>query len=270
MTAPTGFPMPVEVAAPGFERYAYGLLSAASVVPTVDDRWEMHGVVYQTEGCTSAAALWEPECPPGEDPNPPNADKVFAELGDVVEGLPFLIYEGVRCPMMTVDEARTRAERRFAHHEQFMVEQRFHAEILRTDATTLPGTPSLAKAVGLLEDYIAETYGGIGVIHVPREFGALFAKESLSRRDGARMRSPLDNLLAFGAGYANADPDGDVAAAGNGWLYATGPVVVRRGEVQVRDAFDQRKNTRLAVAERSYVITADCPRAAVQFTHPEA
>lgn len=375
MTTPTGLLMAVEVNAPGFERYAYGLLSAASVVPVADDRWEMHGVIYQSDACLGESRLWNPECPIARSPitaftvgltkaagadvvvatlesrdaayngvavvvtigattnnlanvgttanfnvvastpvdasatiaagvglptctSPtqtlqipatavalprvsltcqvtpaapaPQGDKVF-ETGPVnVEGEPFLIYDGVRCPGMSAAEARERVQRRMAAHEQVFVEARVHETVLRRNTTQLGTAAPLVRAIGLLEDYIAEEYGGVGVIHVPRQFAALMAKQQLLRRDGARMRSPMDNFVAFGAGYPNTDPAGAAAAATFGWLYATGPVVVRRGDVQVRDAFDQRFNTRLAVAERSYVVTADCPRAVVQFTDPEA
>lgn len=376
MTTPNGLPMPVEVPAPGFERYAYGLLSAASVVPLSDDRWEAHGIVYQTDACTGSAQIWNDPCL--NPPDPPAAvtafvvtltkaagtDTVVATLtskhtgygttavtvnvdGDVetlttvgqtanfpvtasttvdafasntangvypqctsatvpvnvpatgdaltpvtlqcqvtpaavdptkdvmggpviVEGLPFLVFDGIRCPGMTAEEARTRAEQRLAHNEQALVETQFHNTVLRDDTQTLATGVALTRAIGLLEDYIAETFGGIGVIHVPREFGALVTSEDMVRRDGARLRSPMDNVFAFGAGYPNVSPAGVAAAVNTGWIYATGPVVARRSEVQVRDSFDQRFNTRFAIAERSYVITAECPRAAVQFTHSEA
>lgn len=371
MTTPSGLPLAVEVAAPSVERYPFGLLSAASVVPTVDDRWEAYGVVYQTDACAQTGALWYPECPPGgaaafrvgftrpADSNEltftllatgdctspsvtvsvdqaagttldtinesgtatigapgstvridlttsgdgdascdcyttqtftipaaatewsfemtcpstvaANAEKEFGVLGDVVEGVPFQVYDGVRCPAVSVEEARDRAERRFVRREQYMVENHFYTFNLRGAQLQFGGTAMpLLRGVGLLEDYLAEQYGGIGVIHAPREFGALMTKEGLTRRDGARLRTPLDNLWAFGAGYGNAHPTtGAEAPAGQGWLYATGPVVVRRGDLEIRDAFDQRKNTRLAVAERSYVITAECPLVAVLVSHPE-
>jgi hypothetical protein len=190
----------------------------------------------------------------------------------LVSGASFIVYEGLSCGSLTEDESAARAANRLALHEQYWVERQVDIGLLRQDVVVLGGgtATGMVHGVGLLEQAIAATYGGIGVIHAARELAAPMTYRALVRRDGARLRSPLDNLLAFGAGYSTAGPDGTDAPAGQAWLYATGPVVVRRGEVQNREAFDQRRNTRMALAERSYAVTADCLRVAVLIEIPEA
>lgn len=190
----------------------------------------------------------------------------------LVNGASFVVYEGLACGSLTEDESAARAANRLALHEQYWVERQVDIGLLRQDVVVLGGgtATGLVHGVGLLEQAIAASYGGVGVIHAARELAAPMTFRALVRRDGARLRSPLDNLLAFGAGYSTTGPDGAAAPAGQAWLYATGPVVVRRGEVQNREAFDQRRNTRMALAERSYAVTADCLRVAVLIDIPEA
>lgn len=190
----------------------------------------------------------------------------------LVSGSSFIAYEGMSCATLTVDEATTRAQNRLALHEQYWVERQVDIGLLRQDVVLLNGgtATGMVHGIGLLEQAIAQRYGGIGVIHAARELAASLTFRALVRRDGARLRSPLDNLYAFGSGYSTTGPDGTDAPAGQAWLYATGPVVVRRGEVQNREAFDQRRNTRMALAERSYAVTADCLRVAVLTEIPEA
>jgi hypothetical protein len=374
VTAPTATPMPVEVDAPSIDRYQFGLLSAARLVPGADPRWELHGVTYAADSCGPGGGVWPSPCrfiPPGPATvytllieKPAGANQLFATLltnaygplvpvtvtvdagnpqqltvgersaawtvaasttvtveatipatGDYptctndvdvpipitansttaqlscvatipsvaeptkivgygltyVDGYPFQIYETVSCLSMGAPEAANRAQRRLELHEQVWVERQVDLTILRQDVVTLGGgAVDMAVGVGLLEDAIAERYGGIGTIHAARELAAVLTRLALTRRDGARMRTPLDNLWAFGAGYTTNGPNGVAAPAGQAWIYATGPVLARRSEVQTREAFDQRKNLRLAVAERSYSITADCLRLAVLVTIPEA
>jgi hypothetical protein len=201
-----------------------------------------------------------------------NAQKTFVAGLTEVGGKPFVIFEGLSCLALTVAEARTRAENRLALHEQFWVESQVDATVLRQDATVLNGGTAvgLSVGIGLLEDAIADQYGGIGTIHAARELAAPFTHAQIVQRDGSRMRSPLDNLYAFGAGYTTTGPDGTAAPDGQAWVYATGPVLLWRSEVQILEQFDQRKNVRLAIAERSYAVTADCLRVAVLLQIPEA
>ncbi len=200
------------------------------------------------------------------------ADKTVANGLSLIGSPSFIVYEGLACISLTVDEAGERARRRLDLHEQYWVEREVDNTVLRDGVTVLGGGTAvpMARGVGLLEDAIAELYGGVGVIHVARELAAPMTHLQIVRRDGARLRSPLDNIYAFGAGYTTRAPNGDAAPAGQAWLYATGPVTARRSEVQTIEAFDQRKNTRIAVAERSYAITADCLRVAVLVSIPEA
>lgn len=193
---------------------------------------------------------------------------------DLVEGFPFIVYESAACGVgFSEAEARTHATERLLRHEQYWVEQRFAATVLNTaDTTELNGGTALplAQALGLLEQELADRYGGVGVLHARRNVAAVLAAYGKNlERDGDKLLSILDNVWSFGAGYPHVDPGGGTApTASQAWIYATGPVDIRRSEPQIRTDFSSTRNIRMALAERAYVITADCPRLAVLATLP--
>lgn len=272
MTAPTpALPAPagIEVTAPPVVPFRYGLLSVATFeTPPARpnaNAWEAHGVVYAGDSCGPQGGIWPSPCAPGGGPADPPADPKSIQDGlEFSQGVPFTIYESARCLAMGFPDADGKARRRLALHEQHWVETWADANAF-TGARQLAGgaaTP-LVRAWALLEDEIADVYGGLGVIHVPRwAYGAL-PERRLIERDAARYRTPLDNLVAIGAGYSGNSPAGAAPAADQVWLYATGPVKAFRSEVFSRESFDQQRNTRTAVAERVYALTFDCLRVGV-------
>ncbi len=83
--------------------------------------------------------------------------------------------------------------------------------------------------------------------------------------DQTREDNPLVTVngtrVAAGGGYQGATPSGQVAAsAGESWVYATGPVEVRLGEVAVldiKDVLDRSNNDVTFRAERYVLVTWD-------------
>jgi hypothetical protein len=101
------------------------------------------------------------------------------------------------------------------------------------DLTPTPGTAvSLREAFELLEDAIAVTgAGGRGMIHV-----AAWSTPSydLIRREGLMLLTARDTIVVSGSGYPGTGPNGaDPSAAGHTWVYATGVVDVRLGDIEV-------------------------------------
>lgn len=95
------------------------------------------------------------------------------------------------------------------------------APVVVSDA---PVSPKVG--IGLLEQAAGEAFHGQQVfLHVAR-----LAQPSLPDlgKVGNLLYTRLDNVVVADAGYPGTPPDGEVAAPGVGWVYATGPVVVRR------------------------------------------
>jgi hypothetical protein len=283
MTAPplSSFSPSVEVEPPEIVPYRYGLLSAAQLIEG-GGRWELGGVNYTTAGCPNGTDEWITTCPV-EPPSPgPSPEKTVPSGLNQVEGKPFMLYDGASCyphTGRTEEELRQLAVANLATGEQQKLEEKFW-EQMRATATTVAPPAGAAQwdnfclALGTLDDLLAKAHGGIGVVHSPRFMIGLATNRFLTRRNGGQLLDPADNPWAFGAGYNLKGPPlaGDtdnLAPAGQVWIYATGPVVLRRAEIQSHTTFGIRDNERRALAERSYVLTADCPALAVLVTIPE-
>lgn len=199
---------------------------------------------------------------------PPDYPTKDIPLGvEFITGRPFMVYEAMGCGVgLSEAEATQHAERRLVLHEQFRVEQRFTATALRGGDVVKPNGNTalpLDRAVGVLEQEIAARFGGIGTLHALRTLAAPLDHLGILEKVGDKLLSTLDNPWAFGAGYSTDGPDGVAAPANQAWIYATGPVVVRRSEIVTRTDFSTARNIRMALAERAYVFTADCLRLAV-------
>jgi hypothetical protein len=285
MTAPPLSTMSpsVEVAPPEFTPYRYGLLSVAQRMEG-SGRWELGGVNYTTHGCPNGTDEWVTRCPVDPPPPGPPPEKNVPTGLNQVEGKPFMLYDGAACyphTGRTEQELLDLAVGNLIAGEQKRLEAKFWEQMRQTATIVDPPAGSVddawanfCLAVGTLDDLLAKTYGGIGVLHAPRFLIALATLKNLTHRDGGRLLGPADNPWAFGAGYnLNGPPvsgdDDNPAGTGQAWLYITGPVVLRRSDIQTHATFGIRDNERRALAERNYVLTADCPALAVKVTIPE-
>lgn len=256
----------IEVSPPPVEPYRWGLLSAATMPAAATARWEATGVHYLADGCEPGGGVWLDPC--SIDPPPVDPTKTLDGGLNTISGQPFIVYDSITCgPGLTEPDARGHANARLVRHEQTLVEQQFATRELFTDDTVKPNGDTALPfdlAVGLLEQELAVRYGGVGVIHIPRRFGTYaLGRASIGEETGGELRTNLGNQLVFGSGYVTGGPDGYTATATQTWLFATGPVQVWRSEIQIRTDFSTTRNIRMALAERAYVVTADCPRLAV-------
>lgn len=282
MTAPSlsSLSPPVEVVPPEFTPYRYGLLSAAQRIEE-GGRWELGGVAYTTADCPNRTDEWITRCPADPPAPGPTPEKNIPTGLNEVSGKPFTLYDAVACyPQSgrTETELLDIAVQSLIAGEQEKLEEKFWAQ-MRTKAVTIapPGTDTfwnMAAGVGALEHRLAQLYGGLGVLHAPRFLLASAASLKLTVRNGGQLQDPADNPWAFGAGYDTVGPPDapagtSPAPAGQAWIYATGPVVLRRAPITQHSAFDQRNNERRALAERNYVLTAECPAVAVLVKIPE-
>ncbi|CAL9612955.1 hypothetical protein SUDANB1_05665 [Streptomyces sp. enrichment culture] len=253
----------------------YGLLGGCVEVVDATDLHELMGTQFQPLSCATAHP-WQADCPPPATPNP--AQKTFDRPG-VCQFDPITVYAGATCSTfgMTFDEATERAREQLRLGEQRALEDWFQREALCTmaagnDLTPASGALPVAQAVSALEGWIAEQYGGEGLLHVPAAAAALLGCCNVvtRTRDTQCPETLMGNGVVFGAGYsANVGGVGCTQApAGEVWLYATPPVRVRRGPVDVlppteAGSIDTRLNDRYVLAERTSVIEVACCEAAM-------
>lgn len=109
----------------------------------------------------------------------------------------------------------------------------------------------------LLEQALGDaTIGSKGVLHAPRMLASILkVKDS----DGV-LKTNLGTSVVAGAGYSMTGPDGQPAAAGKAWMFATGPLTVRIGHISVipgemSQAVDTRVNTITYYIDRPAAVT---------------
>ena len=263
------------VSPPTREGLRFGLFSVANMISNPESRWEM-GVEWEPFDCGMGGAV-SVVCdePAGVPIEIENGDGV----GELVNAQPFAVFGRYRCSAFSrsLDEAEERARAHLALIEERQVERAImHGDVDNTStfvgATDL--TPGAGDAVpvheglGLLEEYLGTTYGGQGVVHLPRRLGP-HATSGLISRQGQRLETMLGTLVAAGAGYdvENVGPDGTPAGAGERWVYATGRPHVRRSDVFVMpDAdhyLDRENNDVSVIAQRLYAVGWECATGAV-------
>lgn len=238
-------------------------------------------------GRINSGIAWEPNpCGPAHiDPALCGEAPTERELVDGIgldSAAPIVVYAGFTCRAVGLSEQQMldRATRSLATEWVALEQAVWGTTALRLmndepgeETVVLSPTPvSLARGLGLLEAHLGASYGGIGVVHAPRQVAAHAASAQLITTEPGRLTTVLGNRWAFGAGYANTGPDGTPAAAGTAWLVVTGAATYRRTPIthrpgRMQEAFNRGTNEIRAVAERTYVIAwDDCVRAAVPIT----
>lgn len=253
----------------------HGLLGGCVEVVYTDDMHQLMGTDMQGSSCAQSNA-WQ-DCP---DPsagwtNP--ASKVF-DRPDQCSFAPWTAYAGVECSTigLTRDELNQRALDQLGRGEQRVWEQQFMrfwlaptVQAATTDLTPAAGALHIAQGVGALETWLAQNYGGQGIIHAPIGTAALLSMNTLVdfATEQTCPTTLAGNGIVLGAGYAsNIGPDGNPAPAGEAWLYITPPLRVRRDQPFLVDTGNHYVNTRTndqrALAESTAVVEVACCMAA--------
>jgi hypothetical protein len=264
MTTPVAAPLPaVEFEAPLVNPAPYGLYAATTWTELADDepaRWLGEGVRIRTHnyGGESAFGVWdatwcaEPGSATKHGTRPPLPDP-FA---------PVVVWAYDECDLTAPSQAevRERAAQNLRLLEQSAVEREFAARLL-ADAGVPVTVAGLVAAVGELEVALAKT-NTLGLLHAGAQWAAPAAEAGLAIKAGTALRTPLGHAWVFGGGYV----DGFGGGLGNTLVGTSAPTFGWRGEAVVREAFDERHNRFLAIAERVVVIGYEQAVAAANVT----
>ena len=139
-------------------------------------------------------------------------------------------------------------------------------------ATTNLGATAVPQLEGLgdLEDWLYQSYAGLGVLHVARgALPALMESRHLTE-SGGQITTAFGTKVSAGA-YPVSGPADVAPAAGAVWVAATAAVTYRRTEIRVRTDngnayFDYSDNSVYGLADRIYVIGWEHTAAAAQLT----
>lgn len=238
------------------------------------------GIQYQTSVCEL------PQCYSVECQTDGGRDtKTFPSGPTTITGDPFVVYSEISCsPVGMTDEQLQRyLYERLTAGEQATVERVFslqscqQAPGLSNNAAVVTVTGAAVdpvKALSILEQTLANSYGLPATIHIPMALAAYFADLHLicyevGTPNNKVYYSSAGNKLVFG-NYAGNTPAGAAPAANQAWIYATGQVAIWRDSdtFATNRAMTLNRTTNLvtAVMERFYVVSFDCMVLAAQTT----
>ena len=117
------------------------------------------------------------------------------------------------------------------------------------DSAALGAQPSLLDALADVEQYLAENYNGLGVIHLTPRAAVLLGDDGLVRPSGT-LTTRTGTPVVIGAGYNGAD---GLMVLGTG-----APVLFRAGTPQQVEANDTTHNSGTVLIQRTWLIGWDC------------
>lgn len=226
----------VRVSAPSRAPLKHGLLDVVSWRTETDPHWQM-GVEWDSQGCEPLQARIHAD----DDP----IEKTLEARPEHETADPFTLYGDFACSAITYTpaEAEDFAADRLQLREGFGLETAFWAILGDTEPETIADIPTA-------EDWIAESYGSQGLIHMSRSEALRQIKEGYLEVSSSILRTKLGTQVVAGGGY------------GEG-IYVTSGLSGYQSEIftssnNPADLYDVRKNDLYAVAERTYTIMREC------------
>ena len=248
-----------------------GILKVAEVIPA--DSHTLMGVETVTDACAEgkewASICYNVDgvfCGPGT--TAPSLVKTFETI-DQLEGSPFAVYAGVDCRRLGAPwDEETRARKRLDYAEGRLVDDHmqtlFNATAL--DLTPVPGTPlSIVEAVGTLENYASQVYGGVPYIHG--------IQSTITCGHAATVFDMVDGEIRTLNGSIVSNLSTPAPVPTTKYLYVTGFIRLFQGPVMSFDVPEVFRNDAVgdpicdparALAERIYVPLIECLAARVE------
>jgi hypothetical protein len=262
----------VLVEAPVVEPAPGGLLRAFPPKPFEKPQMGRWGVYYESENCGEIVDHLEDAA---EQLCGDTAEKRFAEgRGDLVFSDIHTIYAGKTCNLVggfIQNEAQRLVELELERTGSIALERHLWSAVFAEQGVDL--TPGAAvkpkRGLAILEEWAGERYGVVPVVHAGRQASVYLAGETLLTDDADKAAASGGALYVNGGGYTSKIGPGAVEAGPNeAWMYITGWIEIRRGEIITRDepVVTPKKNLGYVLAERTYVTTVECLVGAIRVT----
>ncbi len=208
--------------------------------PEPEIRWE-GAVRYNPEQQCTAAGATDP-CAPDMSHIPGNPD--------LVEAQPAMIWAGDKCSTFgwSARDYKGRATRALLASESKQIAKELWSgtqaqasgwpnRYLASDLANVisNGPMAVRDALSCLEQVLGEcSTGARGMIHCTRQMGVELSElGNTFRAVGGLILTYMNTIIVPDAGYDGSGPDGQPAANGSQWAYATLMVTVRRGPIDV-------------------------------------
>lgn len=243
------------VEAPAVTPYRFGLFSAveprtASLELTgIDEHWRL-GVEWESQACASVKETTGPCIDSDVTALTPDDSCSISQF----DPFTLYVYNDQSVPGRTIAQAEQNAIARLTSGEQEAAEAHLWG-IISTAAAPVTDLTTYTLRYGLawVEQELAESYGGQGVIHMNR-LTSILLKDML-RVEGGRLVTYAGTTVVAGGGYDRIAGTAPTTAT----IIGTGPLVMYRGDIDTREnAIDRSINSHSIIAQRDYVIGWDC------------
>lgn len=239
-----------------------GFLGASHVIDVGEGAHELMGAEYLTDACTFSngwSGNWcvAPIASQCEDPGAPPANpKTFDAGSAVVEGDPFVVYAGSACDVDSLEGRLRSATAAFNYGERRSVDAAVTTWLDTIDIDMESEDAAIPCAIGLMEQWLAQNYGGVGVIALPLVAAVPAVGEGVVYPDA----SGSGLITAVGTPVVAYVPD-TVQALPVG--YALGQLTLIRGPLRTvsvppMSRSDGTCEPARALAERIYVPLVEC------------
>jgi hypothetical protein len=227
-----------------------GLLSSAFPIP---DEWihgrDTAGAIWLPDPASAAVGtLWAP-CT--ADPGSPTVNTGVAKE----EVQPVALDVRFECDTLAgIDYLRSMAGHILDVHQEHLAEREVlggatiadNIDLITGASTYVTATTALAGLTKAQAAIVADGFGAQGMIHAPAElvadWSALFYIQPDA--DGRLVTRDRKTIVVSYSGYTANDalvPTGQAVSAGQAWIYATGLLYYRLGDVEVIGADDVRQ-----------------------------
>lgn len=254
-----GFAPRAAIDAPPRLPLPFGLFSVLSLAEAATERWE-NGVTWEAISCLPLDEVLVADCDPAQATGFP---KQFPDGPGTGEADPFTVYGTYKCSgPAAVKDAQAKAKDRLLLREEHAAERRLWLTLAGDDPTRLDGGDPLA-ALARVEQFIGDTYGSLGAIHMNRASATVLAVKGLIAPNGRQMQTKLGTPVVVGTGYGDASVGpGAALTAGQFFIAASPALFGYRSEVMEPTSFpgdlmDRANNDVFGIAERNYLIGYD-------------
>lgn len=273
----------------------YSLLSSVTPTSISDPHWMAGPIEWEDFLCGEGLEAFIDLCPSGVIPpsgvSPTDFVKPAERNTQFCAAEPFVVVGSYECPPIgrPAGEAFEIARKRLLVWESHQVEETlWTGAIANSDGFVSPsfafGNPDCdilpvdinptgsldpVAAIATLEEALGDIVACGGTIHVPYGLLAYLARFNLLILEDGVYYTPSGVKVIAGHGYPGSGPANIPAVPGEVWVFATGPLVLVRGNVitvpdRLGEAVDRNINNVTVRAERFYAVGFSCVLLAVR------
>ncbi len=261
----------------------YGLLSVVQPFTPTDPHWAAAGIEWEDDLCGDGTETFIDSCPADGYEKPEEGNLGFCGAD------PFVAIGSFHCSPVgrPADEAFEIARRRLLAWENRQVERTLwtglasNGEVTPSFAFGNPdcgiepvdlnaaGVVDPVTAMSLLESALGDEVACGGIIHIPFSMMAYMKAQDQVTEVNGELYSPAGYRVVAGHGYTGSGPANAAALPGQAWIFATGPMLVARGNVimvpgSVAEGVNRNINNVTVRAERFYAVGFSCSLFAVR------